>query len=196
MIEIISRPELGQDILGLQPRDKAAMLVVNTTELFPEEFAWKWSLVKGERCFGSWSSTWPPWRHVQTSNMSFPSSPGPLYQNEVKCSAFDMEVIFILMQVKLIFTRKVVHLASFWKWGFLELGSGLFPKVIYVLFPLQTSTLPPSLALAHFFLFEKSLGRVIVRIISSFQSHPYSISCNYSNELTCVSKWAVTLQAD
>ena len=33
---------------------------------------------------------------------------------------------FILMQIKLIFTRKFVHLASFWKWGFLELGSGLF----------------------------------------------------------------------
>ena len=48
----------------------------------------------------------------------FPSSPGPLYQNEVKCSAFDMEKCFILMQIKLIFTRKVVHLASFWKWGF------------------------------------------------------------------------------
>ena len=31
----------------------------------------------------------------------------------------------ILMQIKLIFTREVVHLASFWKWGFLELGSGL-----------------------------------------------------------------------
>ena len=29
------------------------------------------------------------------------------------------------MQIKLIFTRKVVHLASFWKWGFFELGSGL-----------------------------------------------------------------------
>ena len=38
MIEIISRPELGQDILGLQPRDKVAMLVVNTTELFHEQF--------------------------------------------------------------------------------------------------------------------------------------------------------------
>ena len=50
----------------------------------------------------------------------FPSSPGPLYQNEVKCSALDMEMFFILMQMKLIFTRKVVHLAS------LELGSGLF----------------------------------------------------------------------
>ena len=35
---------------------------------------------------------------------------------------------FILMQIKLIFTRKVVHLASFWKWRFLELGSGLFKK--------------------------------------------------------------------
>ena len=30
---------------------------------------------------------------------------------------------FILIQIKLIFTRKVAHLASFWKRGFLELGS-------------------------------------------------------------------------
>ena len=28
------------------------------------------------------------------SNRSFPSSSGPLYQNEVKCSAFDMEMTF------------------------------------------------------------------------------------------------------
>ena len=34
-------------------------------------------------------------------------------------------MIFILMQIDLISTRKVVHLASFWKCGFLELGSGL-----------------------------------------------------------------------
>ena len=27
-------------------------------------------------------------------NRSFPSSPGPLYQNKVKCSAFDMGMIF------------------------------------------------------------------------------------------------------
>ena len=54
-------------------------------------------------------------------NRPFPSSPGPLYQNEVKC----IRRFFILMQKNLIFTRKVVHLASFWKWGFLELGSGL-----------------------------------------------------------------------
>ena len=32
----------------------------------------------------------------------------------------------IMMQIKLIFTTKVSHLASFWKWDFLELGNGLF----------------------------------------------------------------------
>ena len=30
------------------------------------------------------------------------------------------------MQIKLIFTTKVSHLASFWKWDFLELGNVLF----------------------------------------------------------------------
>ena len=29
-----------------------------------------------------------------TLNRPFPSSPGPLYQNEVRCSTFDMEMIF------------------------------------------------------------------------------------------------------
>ena len=51
--------------------------------------------------------------------------PGPLYQNEFKFSAFDVEMTFILMQIILIFTWKDVHLASFRKWGSLELGSGL-----------------------------------------------------------------------
>ena len=50
------------------------------------------------------------------TNRRFSSYSGPLYQNEVKCSAFDTELrIFIFMQIKLIFTRKVVHLASFWR---------------------------------------------------------------------------------
>ena len=30
-----------------------------------------------------------------------------------------------MMQIKLIFTTKVSHLASFWEWDFLELGNGL-----------------------------------------------------------------------
>ena len=58
-------------------------------------------------------------------NRPFPSSPASLFQKKGRCSAFDMEIIFH-SHAKLIFTRKVVHLASFWKWGFLELGNGLF----------------------------------------------------------------------
>ena len=30
------------------------------------------------------------------------------------------------MQIQLIFTRKVLYLASFWKWEFLELENGSF----------------------------------------------------------------------
>ena len=43
---------------------------------------------------------------------------------EVKCW------FFILMQIKLIFTRKLVHLASFWKWRFSELRGGLLNHVM------------------------------------------------------------------
>ena len=43
------------------------------------------------------------------------------------------------MQVKLIFTRKVVLLASFWKWGFLELGSGLSLMISVVQLNLSTT---------------------------------------------------------
>ena len=36
---------------------------------------------------------------------------------------------YILMQIKLICTRKVLHLASFWKWEFLELWNGLQTQI-------------------------------------------------------------------
>ena len=56
----------------------------------------------------------------------FPSYPGPLYQNEVKCSAFDIEMICYSLEIKRISTRKVMHLAPFWNLEFLELGGDLF----------------------------------------------------------------------
>ena len=40
------------------------------------------------------------------SNRPFPSSPGPPYQNEVKCSAFDMEMIFYFRENKTHFHKK------------------------------------------------------------------------------------------
>ena len=40
---------------------------------------------RGYIIFNSW---------VLAFNRPFPSSPGPLFQNEGRCSAFDMEIIF------------------------------------------------------------------------------------------------------
>ena len=44
--------------------------------------------------------------------------PGLCFKTRVGAQPLIWKSFFILMQIKLIFTRKVVHLASFWKWGF------------------------------------------------------------------------------
>ena len=60
-------------------------------------------------------------------NRPFPSSPEPLYQNEVKCSAFDMEMIFYSHANKThIFHNKVCALGLILKVRVLELGNGIF----------------------------------------------------------------------
>ena len=41
------------------------------------------------------------------------------------CKGLDIKMIFNSHAMKLIFTWKVLHLASFWKWEFLELKNGL-----------------------------------------------------------------------
>ena len=38
-------------------------------------------------------------------NRPFPSSPGPLFQNEGRCSAFDMEIIFHSHANKMLWER-------------------------------------------------------------------------------------------
>ena len=51
--------------------------------------------LRGRITEGSTTKCWEylaAWNHKHYR--SFPGSPGPLYQNEVKCSAFDMEMIF------------------------------------------------------------------------------------------------------
>ena len=52
------------------------------------------------------------------------------FKTRVGAQSLIWKSFLILMQIKLIFTRKVVHLAWFWKWGFLELGSGRLLNVI------------------------------------------------------------------
>ena len=61
-------------------------------------------------------------------NGPFPSSPGP---TRVGAQPLIWKSFFILMQIKLIFTRKVVHLASFWKREYLELGSALLDSTAF-----------------------------------------------------------------
>ena len=53
----------------------------------------------------------------------FQVPPGLCIKTRVSAQPLIWKWFFILMQIKLIFTRKVVHLASLWKWGFLELGT-------------------------------------------------------------------------
>ena len=53
-------------------------------------------------------------------------SPGLCIKTRLSAQPLMWKWFFILMQINSFFTWKVVHLASFWKWGFLEFGSGLF----------------------------------------------------------------------
>ena len=63
------------------------------------------------------------------SNKPFPSSPGPLYQNEVKSSAFDVEMIFHSHSNKTHLHKKgcalglilKVRVFGTWKWTVLQL---------------------------------------------------------------------------
>ena len=63
----------------------------------------------------------------------FRVSPSLCIRTRLSAQPLIWKWFFILMQIKLISTRKVVYLASFWKWGFLELGSGQFNVVIQVM---------------------------------------------------------------
>ena len=58
--------------------------------------------------------------------------PGLCIKTRLSAQPLIWKWIFILIQIKLIFTRKVAHLASFWKWGFLELGSDLFVTLLFL----------------------------------------------------------------
>ena len=48
-----------------------------------------------------------------------------MFTCEANCKAIDMEMIFILMQINSLSQERVLHLASVWKWEFLELENDL-----------------------------------------------------------------------
>ena len=59
-------------------------------------------------------------------NRPFPSSPRPLFQNEGRCSAFDMEIIFHSHANKTHFHKKGCAPSLILKVRVLDFGSGLF----------------------------------------------------------------------
>ena len=67
----------------------------------------------------------------------FPSCPRPLYKSRLSARPLISKPLFILMHTKLIFTWKVLHLGSFLKWEFLELGNGLFNKSSWIINTVQ-----------------------------------------------------------
>ena len=62
-------------------------------------------------------------------NRPFPSSPGPLFQDEGRCSALDMEIIFHSHANKTNFHKKGCAPSLILKVRVLELGNGLFINV-------------------------------------------------------------------
>ena len=52
-----------------------------------------------------------------------PSSHGPLYQNDVKCSAFDMEMVFNFRANKTHFHKKGCTLGFIFKVAFFDMGT-------------------------------------------------------------------------
>ena len=62
-------------------------------------------------------------------NRPFLNSSGPLYQNEVKCSAFDMQMIFHSHANKPHFHKKGCVVGLILKVWVYELGSGLLPSM-------------------------------------------------------------------
>ena len=59
---------------------------------------------------------------ILTTNKLFTKCPKPLFQSEGNCEAIDANENDF--HTKNIFTRKFLHLVSFWKWEFLELENG------------------------------------------------------------------------
>ena len=62
---------------------------------------------------------------VKRSIGHFPAAASLCFKARLRPKLLIWKWFFILIQIKLIFTRKVLLLAWFWKWEFLPLGSGI-----------------------------------------------------------------------
>ena len=75
------------------------------------------------------------------------------------------------MQIKLVFTRNVLHLASFWKWEFLEYGNGLYVTCTSHIMTLFVPLPPPPIL--HNLCFSFPLG--ITGVPREIENNAYAI---------------------
>ena len=88
--------------------------------------------------------------------------PGLCIKTRLSAQPLIWKSFFILRQIKLILTRKVVYLASFWKWGF-SFGARKWPIPESYLCSLPSSNLhsaPPPQPLLISFCSRKALGEL------------------------------------
>ena len=69
------------------------------------------------------------WKPDSVYKKPFPKCLKPFFRNKRKCTIFDMKMFCYSRAKKKSFSqeqrKKVWYSASFWKWGFLELGIGV-----------------------------------------------------------------------
>lgn len=70
---------------------------------------------------------------MREGSRPFPSCPKLCFKAGQSAKPLIWKRFFILMRMKLIFTTKVLHVTSFWKWEFLDLGNGLYRSKLNLL---------------------------------------------------------------
>ena len=93
-----------------------------------------------------------------TDNIHVGTKSHPVWcEHKLSAQSIIRKWYFILMQIKLVFTRKFLPLASFWKWEFLEYGNGLYVTCTSPIMHLICPPPPPT-PILHNLCFSFSLG--------------------------------------
>ena len=110
-------------------------------------------------------------------NRPFLSSPGLCIKTRLGAQPLVWKGFFFLRQIKLISTRKVVHLASFWQWGFLELGRGLFALLKTCIALIPSSSFRRMLAISKFF-----RNWILKTVLKFRKRNRKSLSCVFASQ--------------
>ena len=114
---------------------------------------WFWCKAAPRRS-QKWRVTYRISVHTITHSVHVSTKSHPVwYEDNLSAQLIIRKWVFILMQIKLVFSRKFLHVASFWKWEFLEHGNGLYVTCTSPIMHLICPPYPPDLAQPLFVIF-------------------------------------------